>query len=270
MAAGVSLYRVTAPILGVGFLVVVAGGLFQELVLPKLNEMGNEVDRVKIRGQQPRHLQTRTRLWLRSADSRFYRVELVAPGTADLYGMTVLEVDRDFRLGQRLDARRAHWSRRGWELSEGAYREISPTGQIETVPFAATTIELPETIEEFTEIQKTTSAMSYRELSDYVARLEAAGFPVRKDLVDLYAKLSSPLEGLIMVLIAIPFALQSPRGGRLFGIGLAIAIMGGYLVLDRVALAFSRAELLPPLLGAWTANIIFLGLGAALFVRART
>jgi lipopolysaccharide export system permease protein len=103
-----------------------------------------------------------------------------------------------------------------------------------------------------------------------VARLEAAGFPVRKDLVDLYAKLSSPLEGLIMVLIAIPFALQSPRGGRLFGIGLAIAIMGGYLVLDRVALAFSRAELLPPLLGAWTANIIFLGLGAALFVRART
>jgi LPS export ABC transporter permease LptG len=270
MAAGVSLYRVTAPILGVGFLVVVAGGLFQELVLPKLNEMGNEVDRVKIRGQQPRHLQTRTRLWLRSADSRFYRVELVAPGTADLYGMTVLEVDRDFRLEQRLDARRAHWSRRGWELSEGAYREISPTGQIETVPFAATTIELPETIEEFTEIQKTTSAMSYRELSDYVARLEAAGFPVRKDLVDLYAKLSSPLEGLIMVLIAIPFALQSPRGGRLFGIGLAIAIMGGYLVLDRVALAFSRAELLPPLLGAWTANIIFLGLGAALFVRART
>ena len=84
-------------------------------MLPKLNELGDEVDRIKIRGQQPRHLQTRTRLWLRSADSRFYRVELVAPSTGDLYGMTVLEVDRDFRLAQRLDAQRAHWTPRGWD-----------------------------------------------------------------------------------------------------------------------------------------------------------
>jgi lipopolysaccharide export system permease protein len=269
-AAGVSLYRVSAPILAVALLVAVGAAGFQELVLPKLNELGDEVDRVKIRGQQPRHLQTRTRLWLRSADSRFYRVELLDPGTNDLYGMTVLEVNRDFRLEHRLDARRAHWGPRGWELSDGAYREIVASGQVETVPFTTTTIELPETIEEFTQIQKPTSAMSFRELSEYVARLQAAGFQVRKYLVDLHAKLSSPLENLIMVLIAIPFAVQAPRGGRLFGVGLAIAIMGGYLLVDRAALAFSRAELLPPLLGAWTANIIFLGLGTALFARARS
>jgi lipopolysaccharide export system permease protein len=269
-AAGISLYRISAPILGIGLLVAVGAALFQELMLPRLNELGDEVDRVKIRGQLPRHLQTRTRLWLRSADSRFYRVELVAPTTADLYGMTVLEVDRDFRLGQRLDAQRAHWSPRGWELKEGAYREITPAGEVETVPFTATVVDLPETIDDFTEIQKAPSAMSYRELREYVARLEAAGFQVGKYLVDLYAKLSSPLESLVMVLIAIPFSLQSPRGGRLFGIGLAIAIMGGYLVLDRAALAFSRAEMLPPLLAAWTANVIFLGLGASLFARART
>jgi lipopolysaccharide export system permease protein len=269
-AAGISLYRVSAPILSVAVLVAAVAGCFQELILPKLNELGGEVDRVKIRGQQPRHLQTRARLWLRSADSRFYRVELLAPATSDLYGMTVLEVDRDFRLQHRLDARRAHWGRRGWELNDGAYRAIVANSQVETILFGATTIELPETIEEFTQIQNPTSAMSYRELSEYVARLQAAGFQVRKYLVDLYAKLSSPFENLIMVLIAIPFAVQSPRGGRLFGVGLAIAIMGGYLVVDRAALAFARAELLPPLLGAWTANIIFLGLGTALFARART
>jgi lipopolysaccharide export system permease protein len=269
-AAGISLYRVSAPILAVGLLIAVGAALFQELVLPKLNELGDEVDRVKIRGQLPRHLQTRTRLWLRSADSRFYRVELVAPSTGDLYGMIVLEVDRNFRLAQRLDAQRARWTPRGWEVRNGAYREISAGGEVDTVPFAATAIELPETIEDFTEIQKAPTAMSYRELREYVARLETAGFQVGKYLVDLYAKLSSPLENLIMVLIAIPFALQAPRGGRLFGIALAIAIMGGYLVLDRAALAFSRAEMLPPLLGAWTANVVFLGIGASLFVRARS
>jgi hypothetical protein len=35
-------------------------------------------------------------------------------------------------------------------------------------------------------------------------------------------------------------------------------------------LAFARADLLPPLLAAWTANIVFFGIGTSLFVRART
>src|SRR3989441_2937994 len=77
-AAGVSLYRVSAPILGLGLAVAIGAGLFQELALPFLNERGDEVDRVKIRGQAPRHLQSRQRLWVRSADSRFYRVELLS------------------------------------------------------------------------------------------------------------------------------------------------------------------------------------------------
>jgi len=42
------------------------------------------------------------------------------------------------------------------------------------------------------------------------------------------------------------------------------------LVVHYVALAFARADLLPPLLAAWTANIVFFGIGTSLFVRART
>src|SRR5207247_103638 len=85
-AAGISLYRVSAPVLLMGLSVAVSAMLFQELFLPRLNELGEEVDRVKLRGQLPRHLQSRQRLWLRSADSRFYRGELLSPGTSDLYG----------------------------------------------------------------------------------------------------------------------------------------------------------------------------------------
>jgi len=269
-AAGLSLYRVSAPILLLGLAVAVGSGLFQELALPILNERGNEVDRVKIRGQQPRHLESRSRIWLRSGDTRFYRVELLSPVTSELYGVTVLEIDDQFRLVNRLDARKAHWTPAGWDVSEGAYREITPTGQVSTVPFKHAAIELDEAFSDFTQIQKPVDAMSYLELRDYVNRLQAAGFQVKKYLVDLYSKVSSPLKNLIMVLVAIPFALQSPRGGRLFGVGLAIAIMAGYTVVHYVALGFSRADLLPPLLAAWTANVIFLGIGAALFLRART
>jgi LPS export ABC transporter permease LptG len=269
-AAGISLYRASAPILGFAFAVAVGAGLFQEFLLPLLNARGEEVDRVKIRGQLPRHLQSQTRLWLRSSDSRFYRVELLSPGTNELFGVTVLEVDDQFRLVNRLDARRALWTAAGWEFQDGAFREIGPTGTVTTVPFAQTALELEESIRDFTDIQKPPAAMSYLELREYVTRLEAAGFHVRKYLVDLYSKLSDPLKNLIMVLVAIPFALQSPRGGRVYGIALAIGIMVAYTVVDYSARAFARAELLPPLLAAWTANIVFLGVGASLFLRART
>ena len=270
-AAGMSLYRVAAPVLLLSAVVAVASGLFQELLLPRLNELGDEVDRVKIRGQLPRHLQSRERLWLRTADSRFYRVELLNPASSDMYGVTVLEVDQTtFRLQSRLDARRAHWTPDGWELTDGAFREFGPRGEVQTIPFVMTAIELREDIDDFTKIHKPIGAMSYWELRDYVARLEATGYQVKKYTVELYSKLSFPWVNLIMVLVAIPFSLQSPRGGRLFGVGLAIAIMAGYLVVHYVALAFARADLLPPLLAAWTANIIFLGLGTSLFLRART
>ncbi len=70
-----------------------------------------------------------------------------------------------------------------------------------------------------------------------------------------------PQSNLVMVLVAIPFAVHSPRSGRLFGVGLAIVIMAGYLVVHYVAVSFARADLLLPILAAWSANIIFLGVG---------
>ena len=269
-AAGVSLYRVSLPILGLAILTSIGAGLFQELLVPTLNERGEELDRVKIRGQLPRHLQLQTRIWLRSSDSRFFRVELLDPITQDMHGVTILEIDKNFRLLNRLDAAIAHWTPGGWVFQDGAFREIGPSGGILTVPFLRTALELPETIQDFTEVQKPVSAMSFVELRAYIRRLQESGHQVKKYLVELYGKLAFPLAHLVMVLVAIPFALQSPRGGRLAGIGIAIGILAGYLVVHYSALAFARADLLPPLLAAWTANIVFVGLGVSLLLRART
>jgi lipopolysaccharide export system permease protein len=176
----------------------------------------------------------------------------------------------DFRLVSRLDARRAHWTGEAWEMNDGAFRELRPDGKVESVPFAVTALDLDERIDDFTQIQKPVATMSYAELSEYVRRLEAAGFHAKKYVVELYAKLAFPLVNVIMVVVAIPFALQAPRSTRIFGIAIAIAIMVGYVVTHQAAVALARADLLPPMLAAWTANVIFLGLGLSLLVRART
>src|SRR2546428_13414556 len=79
-AAGVSLYRVSVPVVGLGIAAAIGAGLFQELVLPGLNERGEEVDRVKIPGQAPRHLQARLHPGGRSSDLPLVRREHLPPG----------------------------------------------------------------------------------------------------------------------------------------------------------------------------------------------
>jgi len=270
-AAGVSLYRASLPILLVALAISVGSGLLQETVLPGLNAKAEEVDRVKIRGNQPRHLQRQTQIWYRSSDTRFLRMELLDPIERSLDGLLVVDISPEFRLRDRLDASKARWTDSGWMLSDGVYRKIGPGGRVVADLFTERLVIMPEQINDLIQVQKSPETMSFRELSAYVVRLAETGHHVGKYLVQLDSKLSFPLVHVIMALVAIPFALVSPRGGgRGVGIAVAILISVSYWLVHSVAIAFAKAELLPPMLGAWTANIVFAGIGATLFLRART
>jgi lipopolysaccharide export system permease protein len=185
--------------------------------------------------------------------------------------LLVLGVSQDFRLVDRLDAREAKWSSEGWLLRDGVYRQISPTNQLTSDVFTERRVTMPEQINDLIQIQQGPETMTFRELRVYVMRLAETGHNVGKYLVDLYRKLSFPLIHVIMALVGIPFALTSPReGGRAMGVAVAVLIAMGYWVVHATAIAFAKADLLPPMLGAWTANILFAGLGTALFLRAKT
>lgn len=269
-AAGVSLYRVALPILLLALGLSVGSVAFQETILPALNAKGDEVDLIKIRGRLPRHLQRRTQLWYRSSESRFFRLELLDPVGQQVDGVTILEIDRNFQVLNRLDAARAHWRRPNWEFERGMFREFGPGGSALAVPFTLTSLEFPETLETFTRSHQQPQTMSFGQLRTYIAKLRESGHHVEKYLVQLYSKLSFPLIHVILVLVAIPFALRWPHGGRVIGLALAIVLALGYWLVNSLAIAFAKADVLPPFLAAWAANIVFAGLGLSLFLRTRT
>ena len=270
-AAGMSLYRVSLPIFLAAFVISVLAVLFQEVALPELSTRAEEVDRVKIRGMLPRHLQRQNQIWYRTSDTRFLRMALLDPVEKSVEGLLVLDIDQRWRLLDRLDARKARWTPDGWQLSEGVIRGIDDANRVRSDAFAARLVVMPEHVDDFTAVQKPVDTLSYLEMRAFVAKLRESGHEVGKYLVQLYSRLSFPLVHVIMVLVGIPFALASPRsGGRAMGIAVAIVIAVGYWMVHSVALAFARADLLPPALAAWTANVVFAGLGAALFLNART
>ncbi|HUM16738.1 MAG TPA: LPS export ABC transporter permease LptG [Candidatus Nitrosotalea sp.] len=270
-AAGVSLYRASLPVLLVAGGITVLAVVFQETALPAINARADEIDRVKIRGELPRHLQRQSQIWYRSADTRFFHIALLDPVGKSMEGLSVVELGPDFRLVERLDAHSAQWTPEGWQLTDGVIRQVKPQRLATSDVFDSRLVVLPEHIDDFIRVQDAPDTMSFLQLREYVAKLREGGHQVGKYVVQLYSKLSFPLVHVIMALVAIPFALVSPRsGGHAMGIGVAIVIAVGYWLVHSAALAAAQAGLLPPALAAWTANIIFAGLGTALFLSAPT
>jgi LPS export ABC transporter permease LptF/LPS export ABC transporter permease LptG len=276
-AGGVSLYRVSLPVFGLALSVMLVAYAFQEIVLPVLNQKGVEVDETKIRKKTLPHLQKRSQIWYRgregpNRESRIYHIDLLDPVTKELNGASILELGWDFTLVRRWDAKAMRWREvdQSWELRDGIMRQFDP-GQADRVqPFRQLATRFPEQPEDFAQIPKAPDVMNYVELRAYIQRLQEGGHKVAKYLVDLDAKLSLPAAHLIMALVGIPFALQSPRGGRLIGIALCLALGLSYFLVHSAALALARTEILPPMVAAWAANGLFGSLGFFFFLRART
>ncbi len=98
-------------------------------------------------------------------------------------------------------------------------------------------VDMPEHVDDFIRIHRLPDTMWFLELRAYVAKLRSGGHPVGAYLVQLRSKLSFPLVHVIMALVAIAFALISPKsGGRAVGIGVALVIPVGYWMVYAVAL----------------------------------
>ena len=267
-AAGVSVHRVSLPVLILAGAVSIIAFVFQETAAPVLNAKGDEVDRVEIRktsasGSQPRlH-------WYRRSDSEFVRVDRLDRARRQVTGVTLVQTGANFRLVKRLDAAQATWSPDGLKFEQSVLREFGPDETVRTERQTGTPVLLADSLDALGAMQ-TPSAMTFMELRAYVRHLRESGQAVGTQLLYLHSKLSFPLMSLVLAILAISCAARWPRGGRLIGGAIAVVISIAFWVVNSGALSLGRVDLLPPIVAAWAANIVFGGIGVSLFLRTPT
>jgi LPS export ABC transporter permease LptF/LPS export ABC transporter permease LptG len=269
-AAGLSLQRLAAPVLLLALALSAGSLVFQELALPALSARADEVDAVKIRGEPPRHAAAQSRAWYRRSDAEFFRIGALDPTRRFVDKLTFVEVDPEFRMVRRVDVGRAILAPDGWEFGASVLREFGPDNEVRTAAVSRPPIALPELLEVLGARPTSPSGMSFRDLRAYVRELRAGGHQVGTWPLYLHSKLSFPLMSAVLALLAIACVAWQAEGGRLLGAAIAVGIAIGYWVVNSAALSFGRADFLPPALAAWTANIVFAGIGAALLLRAPT
>ncbi len=90
-------------------------------------------------------------------------------------------------------------------------------------------------------------------------------FPNHVYEVWLHRKIVAPFVLFVMVLLSVPLVQRYQRQANLISIlvsGLAIGF--SFIVLDDLLLTFGEAGLIPPILAAWSATLIFAAIGATL------
>src|SRR6516225_153653 len=112
--------------------------------------------------------------------------------------------------------------------------------------------------------------MSWRDLRHYIEGLHRAGFDISTLTVQWHKKLASPLIAPISMLLAIPFAILVGSRGAIGGIALGVGIGIAYWALAALLEAMGGIGQLPPMLAAWSPDLIFFFLGLYFFLKMPT
>lgn len=286
-AAGVSLWRLSAPYFVVGLLASVALFVMNEFWVPDSADRAEQVMTRRLTGQPKTADQNLVRdLGFSNArDGRTWYVGVYDLRTA---GMTNLQINWTLPDGSRRSLYANHAVRTNgvWVLSNVREFREPPGAKAEPVPGLQAAVrafpELTETPEEIDSeikisrrlarsIRKARNAdLPISEILDY---LRFHPNPLEADRSWLYTKLhgrlAAPWTCVVVVLIAVPFGAASGRRNIFVGVASSIFICFGFFVLLQLGLALGAGGKLPAWLGAWLPNLVFGMAGLWLTARAR-
>ena len=272
-ACGVSLYRLSLPLLLAGVALAAAMFSLDDTILPTCNQRQDAL-RNQIKGHPAQTFFQPRRQWIFGEGDRLYNYDYFDPQHSLFAGLSIFEMDpATFQLRKRAFFSRAKYeeSLGAWVLEDGWVRNFEEGRVVSYAPYRLT--ELPEFTEPpsyFNREVRAYTQMSWGELGAYIRDLHQAGFDVSRLSVQWHKKFAYPMLAPIIMLLAIPFAFLVGTRGAVGGLALGVGIGVVYWAASALAEAIGAAGQLPPVLAGWGAAVVFGFTGIYFFLRMRT
>lgn len=283
-AAGVSLWRLSAPYFAVGLVSTGVLAALSEFWLPDVDQRAEAIlnrhgtsQAATAPGRPLRNFG-----FTNGRDRRTWQIGLYDPRRHE---MTDPKVDWNLPDGthRELIARHAIWTNRSWTFSGVLENTYAPDGTLTNRWLPTNSVvraeftETPEIIQSEIKISQRLGSrlgkkadLPLAEIFDYL-RLhpELEGKDAAWLHTRLHTRLADPWRCLVVVLIALPFGAASGRRNVFVGVASSIVIGFAYFVLQQMSTALGAGGHLPPWLAAWAPNLIATALGIALILRVR-
>jgi len=271
-AAGLSIYRILMPFICIGFAITVLVFSLSEKVLPQSMRTAEAIKENSIENSEknkPASNKVISNIALYGKNNRLIFIDSFNTSSNTAMGITILEQDKKDNVSLKINAHEAIWANERWVFSNILMYRLDDKGAVIDSPEffqeKAMPMERPREI-----ISKGTNYeyMGFRDLSNYIKNFsEASPKLITRLRVDLHQKISIPFASMVVILIGAGFALKVRQRGKataLLGIGMSVIIGFLYYAFMASCIALGKSSVLPPLLSAHLANILFGLIGVTL------
>ena len=272
-ATGISIYRIIVPVLFAA--VLVSAGLFlsDQFYLPHTNKRQDALLN-KIKGRPAQTYLNPSRKWIFGSNSTIYYYQVFDSDRNQFGDLSVFQFKPStFELLGRIYANRAQWDAnlKRWVCTQGWERSFQGSAISDYRTYDASTFaSVSEPPEYFKKEVKQSLEMNYEQLRRYIHDLQQSGFEVVKLKVQLQKKIAFPIVTFVMGVLAIPFALSARKRGAVAGVATAIGIAVIYTVVSGLFESMGNISSLPPVLAAWSPDVIFALVGGYLILKVPT
>ena len=260
-AAGLSLFRISLPVLLLGILLSVAQFALTDSVLPRANERAANL-RAEIRESKPAST-FGLRQWIFGAERRLYNFASYSRGRDEYQGVAIYRFagDGSSRVAERIEAEGMRFRDGLWVLRNGWSRTFGAEGE-KFEAFRRLTLDLPEDPAYFQREVRAPAQMSFHRLRRYIRDLRQGGYDVQELEVALHEKVSMSTVPAILILLGVTFSFHRGRQrGTLAGVGLAVILTIAFYVLLATGRALGGVGIIPPIAAAWSPPLLFASLG---------
>jgi len=269
-SCGLSPLRITRPLLLLALLITAGGFFLSEEVVPAASERQKETMDVRIRKRRPASARGRSDIYYMGRSGRVYVARKYSPQPPRLSGVIIQHIETrgdSTEITKRIDAERAEWTQGLWRMEDGVVRRFGGKREVAAQFRHYVDSRYDEQPDEFARPESDPFFMNRRQLRDYIIRIRESGAEVEKYETDYHIRAAFPFASFVMVLLGTCLSLRIVRGTLALGFGLSISLGFGYYGCLRVGQALGYNGALPPLLGAWMGNVVFLVIGIVLFWR---
>ncbi len=263
-ASGLSIFQITKTVIIFGVIVSAFVFWMNDKFVPQsslLTERIKEQMETGTKRSEARKQEVLINLSMYGLKNRLYFVNKFSPGLNTLEGIIILEHDEKQNIIKKIVANKGVYKNGLWTFYQSVTYNYNENGQIIEEPQyqEEELMIITETPNDFLNQRQRIDFMTIAQLNDYLWKLSKSGATtvIRNLKVDLYQRFTTPLTGIIIIFLGIPFALKmKKRATGLSSLGVSIMVGFLYYVLNAVGIALGKAGILTPILSASLSHIV--------------
>ena len=261
-SSGISVYFLLKPAILVGVIFAALMFFLGETLIPVTMARSNYIKYNVIKKSRNIY-SARKDVWIKS-ENKLIHINFYDPVKQFAAGVTITSLRKNFSLESRIDAEKGVFKQGKWmfeNIIEQIHSENSMDYDVNL--YDEKRIPLSFKPEDLVAVLTKTEEMSFFELKKFVSKVEKEGYDATTYKVDLNGKIAFPFICIVMVLTGAATGMRSfVKDNIPVGIAIGVVIAFMYWIMYGLCLSLGYGTILPPVISAWTANLVFLCLGS--------